>query len=65
MLFTISNIFLKFVTGVLAIGPPVGHFLGGYEVTLAGPCLNTNDQITCMFDGIEVHMIIRLTNYLL
>ena len=38
----------------ITIVPQSGIFLGGTSVRIAGACLEPTDNITCMFDGIEV-----------
>ena len=42
------------LTVTLEIAPRSGHVLGGTAVLITGPCLEESDNITCVFDGIEV-----------
>ena len=42
------------LTVTLEIAPRSGHVLGGTAVLITGPCLEETDNITCVFDGIEV-----------
>ena len=41
-------------TVILEIAPRSGHVLGGTAVLISGPCLEDTDNITCVFDGVEV-----------